>query len=490
MARRQIRDYTEIFRRLISRTVARSGLTDLVESSAVRHILGAVAREIDEVYYQLAQTSLAWSIDTASGQDLDERARDIQPGTLYRLGGDFAQGQLVFSRATNTGTTEVVPRGTVVQTATGVQVRTDDEAVITNTSVEQITSHGVGRDSNAVGATALVTGTAGNIAVNTATVFVSQPAGIAEVTNVSAFTGGADRESDDEFRTRIRTYVSSLARCSVQAIEALVISVADPTTGSTKRVRFARVITDPIDRGNATLYIDDGAGTARTAQEITAAAPENLCAGLAGTYPDVAAGGEEFLYTNYRPLDRSAAAGTPLTLISYTGNPAGVNSVLRGTLVEGTDYHVHPALGQIYFTPALQADEFITASYTFFDGLVQEVQKIVTGDATDRVNYPGAEAAGCRVLVAVPTIVNIEVQGLVFLDGAADRATVLAEVQSVVLNYINRAGIGADIIRNEIIERVMGVPNVIDVSLSTPVSNIVVRDEELPRSAPADVIFT
>lgn len=487
MARLQLRSYNQILQRLIARTVARSGLSDLIQSSAVRHLLGAFAREIDDVYFQMTRLQRIFSIDTAEDEDLVERAYDIQPGTLQLRGALRANGLIVFSRPTNPGTTQTIPRGTVVQTSSGIQARTDEEAVITNLSVEQITGHGVGRDSNSVSATAINPGASGNVAVGTLTAFVSQPSGISEVTNVSAFTGGRDRESNDEFRERLKNYVASLSRCQVQALEFGVLGTVDPTPLSVKTVQFAKVFEDPIDLGNVIVYVDDGSGTAATRQTITS---ENVCAGLAGNgvYADVAVGGEEYLTLDNKPVDATSAT-TPFTLRSRTGDPSTGGSSLRGTLTAGTHYFLNPANGRIFFSPALVAGEFIQADYDYYDGLIQEVQKVVDGDSTDRLNYPGMVAAGVRAVVKEPVIVPVAVAGRLILREGTTRATAVASAQSAVLNYINNVGISGDIVLNELVERIMAVSGVIDVQITAPTANITILDDQLPRSDSSDVIL-
>lgn len=482
MAKLQLRDYAQILQRLIARTVSRSGLSDLTNSSGVRHLLGGVAREVDDAYYQLTRLSSVFSIDTATGQDLDERAQDISPSILFRTSGLRSTGLMVFSRPTNTGVTLTIPRGTIVSTSDGIQVRTLAEAVITNSSVEQISGHGVGRDSNSVSATSVAVGSASNIAAGTATILSSRPSGVSEATNTSAFTGGRDRETDDEFRERIRLFINGLARSTVQALRYGVYGVANPAAGATNTVVFSHVFEDPIDRGNVIVYIDDGSGTARTVESITG---ENVCEGLAGSVADTAVGNEEYLNLDYWPVD-----ATFVTLESRTGDPAGVNSSLRGTLTANTHYYLNPANGQVYFVPALVAGEYIVASYDHFTGLIEEVQKVIDGDPANRTTYPGYRAAGVRVLVATPSIVSIEVEGTITFEEGATRTTVLADAESSVLNYINTRGISGDIVRNEIIERIMATTGVLDVDLVLPAANIAVQDDELPRSTSGDVRLT
>ncbi len=477
MPQQQLRTFPQILQRLVARIVARSALSDLTEASAVRHILAAVARELDDGYYQIARVTDAFSIDRATGFDLDERARDIQPGTLRRIGPVNAQGQQIFSRATNTGTTLTIAAGTAVKRADGTVARTTQEAVITNISPEQITGHGVGRDSNAVAVTAAEAGAAGNAAIGAYDRFVNRPTGVVETTNTAAFVNGRDTESDDDFRARLRSFVASLARCTPEALAFAVIGTQNPLPNTTNQVLFSHVFVDPVQRGNVTLYIDDGAGTART---VATVANENVTTGLAGPPANTAVGGEEFLNLDNAPID-------PDQPITVTRTPSGSPAV---TLVQNTDYFLNPANGQIFFTSALSAADVITASYTYYTGLIAEVQKVVDGDPNDRADFPGFRAAGVRVLVREPTVVNITVEATITLLEGFDFALTSTAVESAITDYINQLGISADVIRNEIIERIMGVDGVLDVGLVTPAENVVVLDNEIPRTSTASITIT
>ena len=183
-----------------------------------------------------------------------------------------------------------------------------------------------------------------------------------------------------------------------------------------------------------------------------------------------ALGGEEFLNTVEFPIDDTGASTLTVT------------SDIRGALVRGTEYFLNPANGQLKFDPALVATEEITIDYTPWINLIAHVQKIVDGDPTDRLNFPGFRAAGVRVIVLSPTIVPIGVEATLTVTTGTDLATAVASATNAVQNYINNVGISGDIIRNELIERIMGVSGVTDVDLVTPASNVVVLDDQLPRT--------
>lgn len=473
MPRLQQRRYEAILQNIINRVVARTNLSDLTDSSALKQVIAAFAREIDEVYFQLTRLTDLFSIDRAAGDDLDERAKDIQPGTLTRLGARRSIGTIVFSRTLSTGGTIVIPTGTKVKTSDGLVFATTQQAQIEDTSVEQIAGHGVGRDSNVVSATADAAGEDGNVAQNTIIKFVSKPSGVSEVTNPGAFTGGRDEEDDDAFRARLKAFISALARSTVQALEFIAVGVENPTV-SGQQVLFSHVFEDPVDRGNVILYIDDGAGTAVTTATAT---NEDVTLGLAGPPPDSAVGGEEFLQLDNYPIFE----GTAPVLVSST----------RGTLTAGTatggEYDINPASGRIYFDPPLVTAETIDATYTYYTGLIAEVQRVIDGDVNDRTNYPGYRAGGVLVRVQAPTVINQNVTAVLTVLDGYERAAVVTTAEDEVSRYINNLGISGDVIRNELIERIMSVPGVFDVALTFPTVNQPILDNEVARILDVDI---
>jgi uncharacterized phage protein gp47/JayE len=462
--------FEQIFVAMLAKVVTRTDLSDIVDTSVIKHLLAAAARQDDEQYFQMTLLLDLFSIDRAAGEDLDERAKDIQPAIITRRQAVSATGNVVFSRAGTTGTV-IVPAGTKVKTADGKLFTTTAPATITPTSPEQIPPHGVGRDSNAVGAVASVPGSDGNVASDTIIKFDSKPAGVDEVTNPNPFQFGLDQETDDEFRGRLKRYIASLPRSTVEAIEQGVLGQTDPTTGST--VLFVKVIEDYLVRGDFTVYIDDGTGTAETSQAVTG---EIVTLGLAGPPPDTAVGGEQYLWLQNYPVKLSVGV-------------AMVSSI-RGLLTMGTDFVVNEASGQIYFTPALAAGEQLIAGYTHYTGLIQYVQKVVDGDPADRANFPGLRAAGTLAYVRVPQVLIQTVVASITVKEGYVQTDVKTAVKEEVKRYVNGLGISGDVVRNEMIKRIMTVDGVYNVVLTTPAADVIMLDDQLPRTTDLNITIT
>lgn len=537
MARFQTKRYDQILVQLLAKMVSRTGLSDISDSSVMKHLLASVARAIDELYYNASLLRDLFDINRATGDDLDQRAAEILPGLITRLDAVKATGNVVFSRQGTTGTT-TIPIGTKVSTSGGQVFATTAVGSITATSPEQIAGHGVGRDSNLVSVVADVAGSDGNVASNTIVKFQQKPAGVDEVTNPSATANGADEESDDAFRNRLKQFVAGLARSTVNAIESGVLGVQDPDTGQT--ILFAHAVEDVVDRGEVILYIDDGTGSAEstditegtdlaatytwngtttvasadtsevsvgdfiglksdnqlfeigsitpgvsvtilnpggltipTGATTSRLNPENMTEGLGGGGGDAAVGGETDLYLNTVPVKYTVAH----YIVSST----------RGVLVENTDYLINQADGHVVFLVALSAGEYVFALYTYYTGLIALGQLIVDGDPDDRATYPGLRAAGVRVIVQTPTVLIQNIVGTVTVSEGYDNASVEDDVVEAIKEYVNGLGISGDVLRAELIRRMMAVAGVYNVGLTTPAADVIILDDQMARTTDVNI---
>jgi uncharacterized phage protein gp47/JayE len=98
MARFQPRTFTDFLERMAARLVARSPLTDLEPGGVAHTMLAGVAREEDATHFQMVNLQKVWDIDTATGEDLDRRAADVNPDELTRKTETKSAGSGVFSR--------------------------------------------------------------------------------------------------------------------------------------------------------------------------------------------------------------------------------------------------------------------------------------------------------------------------------------------------------------------------------------------------------
>jgi uncharacterized phage protein gp47/JayE len=462
--------YEQFLAQMIAKIVTRTKLSDISDTSVVKHIIAATARQLDEISYQMYLLRQVFSIDTATGEDLDERSREIQPGLISRNAAAKSTGLLVFSRNTTVGTV-TIPLGTKVRTSVGTEFITTVSGTITPTSPEQISGHGVGKDSGQIATQAVLPGISGNVVASTIIRFVSRPAGVDSVTNPSSFSWGSDKETDDSFRNRIKRFVSSLGRSTIEAIEEAVRGAVDLDTGAT--IMFIKAVEDIVNPGLVTVYIDDGTGAAESTAEVV---DEIVTEGLSGPPAGSAVGGETRLNLNY-----IAIKGT----VTFT-----LESNNRGMLDRGVDFWLNPASGQIVFYPALVTGEIITANYTRYTGLIALAQKIIDGVAADRVNYPGYRAAGVLVIVTTPQVLIQTVNAIITVLDGYDNAEVRATIKTAIRDYINTLGISGDVLRAMLIKKVMSVAGVYNVNLVTPSTDIILLDDQIARTTDENIVIS
>lgn len=155
-----------------------------IEGTFAMFNLRAVAKEFSVAYNEMKIIEDNYSLDTATGSYLDAKAND------YGMERRYARptwGYVTFSG--NDGV--AIPANTVVAAPDyGVQFTTVGDAMIVE---------GVAR----VSVNCLTLGTAGNVPAGSITQIITEIPGISGVTNDEVFTGGTDRENDDDFRDRI-----------------------------------------------------------------------------------------------------------------------------------------------------------------------------------------------------------------------------------------------------------------------------------------------
>ena len=456
MARFTPKTFKEILKNLVARTVARTTVDDLEDGGIIHNVLGAVARGVDGIYFQMHNLRLLWSIDNATGEDLDDRAKDFnaeaadQDGQpLKRRKSTKSGGVVVFSRATTVGAVTIAAGAVVKVPGGGPEFQTTQDVTMLSGSAS----------STQVPIVALKAGLHGNVDAGAITQ-MSSVTGVTSVTNPAATTAGLEREEDGPFRERLRAYLRSLSRGTVKALKYAALSAALDTYG---RVVSAEVIEGSgAAQGTVYLYCDDGAGTIeQVADNYTA--PETVVSS--------ASGGERRVF-----LDHRAVVSGYEVKIRRNGS----------LLEEGTHFVLNRATAQVTFTESsyptgLTTGDTVTAEYSWYVGLLSEVQKIIDGDSLDSANYPGYRAAGILVYALPPTVYYLTVSCTVVVLDGYDVATVQAGVKTALMRYVNGLGVNGDVVLTKLIGAAQGVAGVYDVAFTTPIENVVVGDGQLMR---------
>lgn len=154
------------------------------------------------------------------------------------------------------GSDETILAGTSVRvpsTGTSAEIlfKLDDDTVLL-AGEDQVTG---------VNITAIVAGETGNIpvkAIEGEEAFPTPPFSGARAENLSKFTTGRNRQTDDELRNAIRDHVQSLSRAVKQAILNAIVGLVDSDTA--KRVVSANVVLPQDTAEPVKVYMDDGTG--------------------------------------------------------------------------------------------------------------------------------------------------------------------------------------------------------------------------------------
>lgn len=453
MARFTPQTKSAIFRRMANRVVARSNLTDLEAGGELWTILEAAADEFDTVNYQMITLQTIWSINDATGRDLDARVAVIPEADITRLGPMRSVGSVVFGRAGTVGTVNI-PAGTVVRVPNGPQFRTTALGTILNGNTT----------SASVPIEALVPGAAGNVDAGAISA-LEAVTGAETVTNAAPTTTGQDEETDEQLRTRALLFIRGLPRGTQLALQGAVLGASLTGFG---RVTSAEVLRlPPPDEGRVRIWIDNGSGTVATIN--TTAGPETVVAS--------ASGGEDRLFTDFKPL-------IPNTTIVLEKNASPLN--------EGVDYYIDRPRGQIDLVVPLAPTDTLTIEYSYYGGLIAEAQKIINGDPADRVNYPGFAAYGDDVAVLPPLVLQQSVEGSVILDEgfSAQRANILESIKNAIARYINGLGVNGDIIVSELVFVAQSITGVRDVEITQPSANVIIGSGQLARIVPSNIDLT
>lgn len=176
----------------ILRDMADGGLTANAAGTTNRTVAEAVSTAVAEGHYLLGLLLDAFFLARVSGEFLDMRVRDRLPDG--RKPGTQASGRVTFARSSPAIAQITVPVGTTVVTPDGtVELATTEAGIIR-----------VGDTYVTVSARATAVGAAGNLPAGTALRIKGLGVQGVEAVTVAApgFTGGTDRETDDQLRER------------------------------------------------------------------------------------------------------------------------------------------------------------------------------------------------------------------------------------------------------------------------------------------------
>jgi uncharacterized phage protein gp47/JayE len=416
------RTSTEIVRDLVARFVARTDLTDIAETSVTGVLLRTVAEQIADSDVRLSQIREQFTLNGASGVDLDERVEELG---LSRLSASAASGVITVTR-TDTTAALVVPLGSVFG-------RSGSDVTYQTTSANTLA---IGEASKDVTVVASVAGSSGNCAPRSIDTIIEAPNAVVSITQGLALANGRDAETDSDLRARATRHLNSLARSQPVALThaALSYSASDGTRATTA------TLYEPINElGRCELLIDDGSGLgANPAKRLGSAVSVTL----------------------------NAVRGQ---LIGVESPVVDAISVKNGTtpLIEDRDYTINRARGIITLedSAAASGDTINVDGYEVYTGLVAELQSLIDGDLGDIKSGYRAAGISARVLPAPVQLVSLDIH-IVAASGST-LTTVKREVEAEVAAYLSALDAGAPAYRAAMVSRVMQVSGVVNARVLT-----------------------
>ena len=259
MATFQIKNFTSIVAGMINHArVTAMAITDFNIGSVFRTILEAVAIEIDQLYQQLFNGLMA-AIPVATYNSFN----------FQFLNAKSARGQIAVT-CQSLGVAVTYPAGTVFSSPSAAVTYASTAVVVVPPSTTSVN----------IPVAASQAGAIGNLAAGVAFTPSPSPLGFVSATNALAFSNGADQETDDERARRFVSYVGTLSRGTVDALEygATTASLTDANGNVTEQVVFVSVV--EIDLLELTLdsnvppvnvYVHNGVGGTSSALVAQAA---------------------------------------------------------------------------------------------------------------------------------------------------------------------------------------------------------------------------
>lgn len=226
---------------------------DTTIGTTTRKILDAVGEAIAESYVDRYLLNYQYDIDAKSGADLDNF---VQLFGFSRLPAKRASGSVTFERAATVSVNSIIAQGSQFST-------TDAVPILVATVVPGVLLRG--DTSITVAAQAVLGGASGNVPANSLSLAVTPVPGVGSFSNTSAFTGGADAESDDQLRNRFKKTVFRNLAGTEQMFTALALENDNVSQvnviGSSQRHR-EQVQLDASGTATSTLvgsrYVYDG----------------------------------------------------------------------------------------------------------------------------------------------------------------------------------------------------------------------------------------
>lgn len=232
---------------------ASARLIDTTIGSIIRAVAEANAAVVLWLQGLIVELLATTRASTSTGTDLDTWMADYG---VIRLPAVAATGNVTFSRFTATNPAQI-PVGARVQTGDGSQVFAVVEDTTNPAYAGGVYTLAAGVSSLSVKVQAVTAGAGNNVVIGAINTLATAISGIDTVTNVAAFTNGANAETDPALRRRFVAFVASLSKATKDAIGYAITSLQ---TGLTYTLVENENYAGAVDYGYFYVVVDDGTG--------------------------------------------------------------------------------------------------------------------------------------------------------------------------------------------------------------------------------------
>jgi uncharacterized phage protein gp47/JayE len=206
----------------------------------------------------------------------------------------------------------------------------------------------------------------------------------------------------------------------------------------------------------------------------------------------------EFVLVDAAPNEIAASDKFAINRLAFIANITGstapytINLVDSANAVIDVSGYTSERLGAIVDFNGLNFERLQiegTDGYKYYTGLIQLAQWTIDGLDRDPSNFPGIGAAGTQFEVIPPVLINVRLIVDITTDEGVSLSSVLNQVSSAILGYVNSRRVGQDVVLSEIVAAAQSVNGIFDVKVTNHTENIVVADGELARLADEDLII-
>ena len=189
--------------------------------------------------------------------------------------------------------------------------------------------------------------------------------------------------------------------------------------------------------------------------------------------------------TNGSPQEKTTGGGGIFDISTYPASQPTASDRYLLNYMTG-EIQINAASG---FTVPV-GGSVVLKTFTATSGLWKEAVKVLNGVPNDLENYPGFKAAGVYLDVGIPNINNITFSIAISVESGFTESQFYTEVKNEVMAYVNNLNIGENVYISEIIKLIKEKEGILDVSVTSPPSNVIVLPGSMARTSASLISVT